>query len=64
MREHGLCPSTQAGQSIGYKQALEYLSDVWGFTGPKESSDKPYEVKVVLIGRQPLCYDHRFLREK
>ena len=45
VREEGLLPDSQAGRSIGYRQALEYLSSVWGFPGDKATRGT-YTAKV------------------
>ena len=31
VRTKGLQQDSQTGRSIGYRQALEHLNDVWGF---------------------------------
>lgn len=39
----GLRQDTQTGRSIGYRQALEHLDDVWGFPSADE---RVYQLKV------------------
>ena len=44
VRCHGLVLDSQAGRSVGYRQALEYLQSVWGFP----SSEGAYSLQVLL----------------
>jgi tRNA dimethylallyltransferase len=41
---HGLVADSPAGRSLGYRQALEWLRDTWGF--PDHDRTKPYTPKV------------------
>ncbi len=43
VRAHGLVLDSQAGRSVGYRQALVYLRDVWGFpsAGPERKCYSP-----------------------
>ena len=38
IKHHGLVPECQAGRSIGYRQALEYLQSVWGYPTVSEAA--------------------------
>ena len=42
---HHLRSDTQAGHSIGYRQALEYLDKIWGFP----ADDGIYQTKIPLV---------------
>ena len=60
VREEGLLPDSQAGRSIGYRQALEYLSSVWGFSGDKETRGT-YTTKVYGAPSSLSCIEEIFL---
>ena len=60
VREEGLLPDSQAGRSIGYRQALEYLSSVWGFSGDKETRGT-YTTKVYSAPSSLSCIEEIFL---
>ena len=47
--EEGLVLDSQAGRSVGYRQALEYLSSVWGVPGGEVESGA-YTAKVSVQG--------------
>ena len=44
VHHHGLVADSQAGRSVGYRQALEWLRDTWGF--PDQNRTEPYSPKV------------------
>lgn len=44
VHNHGLVPDCPAGRSVGYRQALEWLQDTWGFPDPDRTA--PYTTKV------------------
>lgn len=44
VHNHGLFPDCPAGRSVGYRQALEWLQDTWGFPDPDRTA--PYTPKV------------------
>ena len=54
--EEGLLPDSQAGRSIGYRQALEYLNAVWGFPGDKETGET-YTAKVYIVPSSLSCIE-------
>lgn len=56
VREEGLLPDSQAGRSIGYRQALEYLSSVWGFPGDKATRGT-YTAKVYTAPPSLSCIE-------
>ncbi len=37
---------TQAGRSVGYRQVLEYLHNIWGYPCGGDDGDIPYSLKV------------------
>ena len=50
VRSCGLVLESQAGRSVGYRQALEYLKTVWGF--PHQSQgDVRQEEEHVYVGQ-------------
>ena len=51
MKQGKLRPDSQAGRSLGYRQALDFLQVAWGFPSPREQSgveEGPSASKVVL----------------
>ncbi len=42
VREGGLVAESQAGRSVGYRQALEFLASVWRYPG----NGPPYQLQV------------------
>jgi tRNA dimethylallyltransferase len=44
VHHHGLVTDTPAGRSLGYRQALEWLRDTWGF--PDHDRTEPYTPKI------------------
>ena len=52
VHHHGLVTDTPAGRSLGYRQALEWLRDTWGF--PDHDRTEPYTPKV-----SSQCGQHR-----
>ena len=55
VRSHGLVEESQAGRSVGYRQALTYLRNVWGFPFPnpegKEEMNHVYlpQVRTLVV---------------
>ena len=49
VRSCGLQLESQAGRSVGYRQALKYLKEVWGFPhqcGSDKTEDDVYVTQV------------------
>ena len=46
VHSHGLVPDSPAGRSMGYRQALEWLRDTWGF--PDSDRVEPYTLQVSI----------------
>ena len=46
VHSHGLTAESPAGRGVGYRQALEWLRDTWGFPDPNRT--KPYTPKVCV----------------
>lgn len=49
VRSSGLVLETQAGRSVGYRQALEYLKTAWGFPHQSQDDDAGQEEKHVYV---------------
>ena len=46
VKRHGLVADSSAGRSLGYRQVLEFLQQVWSFLGSAQSS---YQAKVAIL---------------
>ena len=60
VRSSGLVLESQAGKSVGYRQALEYLKTAWGFPHQSQDDDARQEEKHVYVeqvyrGGHALC---------
>ena len=48
VRSSGLVLESQAGKSVGYRQALEYLKTAWGFPHQSQDDDARQEKHVYV----------------
>ena len=58
MSDHNLVLESQAGRSVGYRQALEYLNDVWGF--PRQEGGKGYLLQVLSMKKHMCIASYSF----
>ena len=48
VRSSGLMLESQAGRSVGYRQALEYLKAAWGFPHQSQSEARQEEKHICV----------------
>ena len=49
VQSSGLVLESQAGKSVGYRQALEYLKTAWGFPHQSQDDDARRKEKHVYV---------------